>query len=133
MKKNRKRGLLEQMNQVLTWQALIELIALYCPEGKKGRHTFSLATTLRTQFLQQWFTLSDPGMEKAFFDVPLWREFAQLPEFSRIPDESAILRFRHRLEKHKRAEQILTTVNDLLIEPGLQLKICTVLDATHMA
>jgi len=26
----------------------------------------------------QWFTLSDPGMEEAFFDTPLCREFAQL-------------------------------------------------------
>ena len=29
-----------------------------------------------------------------------------------MPDESTILRFRHRLEKHKLAEQILATVND---------------------
>lgn len=69
------------MDQVVPWQALIELIAPYCPEGKNGRPLFSLATTLREHFLQQWFTLSDPGKEKAFFDVPLWREFAQLAEF----------------------------------------------------
>jgi IS5 family transposase len=48
---------------------------------------------LRTHFLQQWFTLSDPGMEEAFFDTPLYREFAQLDEFERMPDESTILRF----------------------------------------
>ncbi|GEM_PF-3559333 len=27
--------------------------------------------------MQQGFTLSDPGMEETFFDVPLYREFAQ--------------------------------------------------------
>jgi IS5 family transposase len=26
--------------------------------------------------VQQWFTLSDPAMEEAFFDTPLYREFA---------------------------------------------------------
>ncbi len=88
---------------------------------------------LRTHFLQQWFTLSDAGMEEAFFDVPLYREFAQLPEFSRMPDESTILRFSHRLEKHKLAEQILATVNDWLIERGLLLKTGTVVDATLIA
>ena len=48
---------------------------------------------LRRHCLQQWFTLSDPGMEEAFFDSPLYSEFAQLEEFSRLPDESSILRF----------------------------------------
>ena len=61
------------------------------------------------------------------------REFAQLEEFARLPDESTILRFRHRLEKHKLAEKILATVNDLLIERGLLLKAGTVVDATLIA
>ena len=46
-------------------------------------------------------------MEEAFFDVPLYREFAQLDANERMPDESTILRFRHRLEKHKLADAIL--------------------------
>ena len=63
---------------------------------------------------QQRFTLSDPAMKEAFFDIPLHLEFAQLEEFGRLPDESTILRFRHRLEKHKLAAQILSVVNELL-------------------
>ena len=74
---------------------------------------------LRIHFLQLWFTLSDPAMEEAFFDTPLYREFAQLQELSRLPDESAILRFRHRLEKYKLAGPILATVNEVLVERGL--------------
>jgi IS5 family transposase len=57
-------------------------------------------------------------MEEAFFDAPLFCEFAQLDEFSRLPDETTILRFLHRLEKHTRAELILITVNELLTERG---------------
>jgi IS5 family transposase len=133
LKKTRKREFLEHMDKVAPWQALIELIAPYCPDGKKWRPSFSLATMLRTHFLQQWSTLSDPGMEDAFFDLPLYREFAQLPESSRMPDESTILRSRDRLDKHKLAEQILTTVNDLLIERGLLRKNGTVVDATLKA
>ena len=69
---------------------------------------------LRLHFLQQWFKLSDLGMEEALFDTPLYRDFAQLDAHGRLPDESTILRFRHRLERHKLAEQMLATVNDLL-------------------
>jgi len=120
--KTRKHEFLAQMDKVVPWAALVELIAPYYPDGKKGRPPFSLETMLRTHFLQQWFILSDPGMEEAFFATPLYREFAQLEEFARLPDESTILRFRHRLEKHKLAEQILATVNDILIQRGLLLK-----------
>ena len=133
LKKTRKQVFLEQMEQVIPWGDLVEVIAPYYPEGKTGRPPFSLQTMLRTHFMQQWFTLSDPAMEEAFFDTPLLREFAQLQEFSRLPDESTILRFRHRLEKYKLAEQILATVNELLIQRGLLLKAGTAVDATLIA
>ena len=121
VKKTRKQVFLEQMDQVVPWAALEELIAPYYPEGRKGRPPFSLLTMLRIHFMQQWFNLSDPAMKEGFFDTPVYCEFAQLEEFARLPDESTILRFRHRLEKHKLAEQILATVNDILIERGLLL------------
>ena len=133
LKKTRKREFLEQMEQVVPWSSLVERIAPHYPQGRNGRPPFSLETMLRTHFLQQWFTLSDPAMEEAFFDTPLYREFAQLDEFARLPDESTILRFRHRLERHKLAEQILATVNALLTERGLLLKAGTVVDATLIA
>jgi IS5 family transposase len=133
LKKTRKREFLEQMEQVVPWAALVELIAPFYPEGRTGRPPFSLQTMLRIHFMQQWFTLSDPGMEEAFFDTPLYREFAQLDGFARLPDESTILRFRHRLEKHKLAEQILLTVNELLTQRGLLLRAGTAVDATLIA
>jgi IS5 family transposase len=89
---------------------------------------------LRIHFLQQWFGLSDPAMEEALFDVPLYREFAQLPGgISRLPDESTILRFRHLLEAHELAAQILAAVNDTLRRRGLLLKSGSVVDATLIA
>ena len=133
VKKTRKAEFLEQMERVVPWAELVALIAPYYPEGKNGRPPFPLETMLRTHFLQLWFTLSDPAMEEAFFDVPLYREFAQLPEFTRLPDESTILRFRHRLEKHKLAEQVLGVVNGILSQRGLLLKTGTVVDATLIA
>ena len=130
VKKTRKQVFLEQMEQVVPWAALVELIAPYYPEGRTGRPPLSLHTMLRVHFMQQWFSLSDPAMEEAFFDTPLYREFAQLEERTRLPDESTILRFRHRLEKHKLSEEIFKVVNDQLTQRGLLLKTGTVVDAT---
>ena len=72
-------------------------------------------------------------MEEAFFDTPLLREFAQFEELARLPDESTILRFHYRLEKHKLAEQILVSVNELLTQRGLLLKAGTAVVATLIA
>ena len=133
MKKTRKREFLEQMERVVPWAALVALIAPYYPEGRSGRPPFALETMLRTHFLQQWFSLSDPAMEEAFFDVPLYREFARLDAHGRLPDESTILRFRHRLERHKLADEIFATVNALLSDKGLLLRAGTAVDATLIA
>jgi len=133
LKKTRKQVFLEQMAQVVPWAALVELIAPYYPEGRTGRPPFSLETMLRVRFMHQWFTLSDPAMEEAFFDTPMYREFAQLQEFGRPPDERGILRFRHRLEKDKLAVKFLGVVNDIMTEQGLLLKSGTVVDATLIA
>ena len=113
-KRTRKQQLLDQMEFVVPWAALVELIAPYYPEGKNGRPPFELEAMLRIHCMQQWFSLSDLGMEEAFFDTPLYRDFAGLDAHGRMPDESTILRFRHRLEKHKLAEQILATVNGVI-------------------
>lgn len=132
-KKTRKREFLLEMDRVVPWATLVELIAPYYPEGKNGRPPFALETMLRIPFMQQWFTLSDPAMQKAFFDIPLYREFAQLVAHVRLPDESTILRFRHWLEEYKLAEQILTTIDERLCSKGLLLKVSTALDATLIA
>ena len=54
-------------------------------------------------------------------------------QFEHMPDEPTILRFRHGLEEHKLAEQILAPVNELLSQRGLPLKTGTVVDATLIA
>ena len=133
VKKTRKHEFLEQMERVVPWAALVALIAPHYPEGRTGRPPFALETMLHVHFLQQWFSLSDPAMEEAFFDVPLHHEFAQLDAHGRLPDESTILRFRHRLEEHKLADGILATVNDLLSSQGLLLRQGSAVDATLIA
>jgi IS5 family transposase len=73
-------------------------------------------------------------MEECLHDMPLYREFAHLDTgMTRIPDESTILRFRHLLEVHGLAPQILNCINTKLAACGLMLKAGTVVDATLIA
>jgi len=101
-KRTRKREFLDEMNAVIPWAALLVLLRRHAPESRMGRPPFALETMLRIHLLQQFFGLSDPAMEEALHDVPLYREFARLDVgMSRMPDESTILRFRHFLEAHQ--------------------------------
>ena len=133
-KRTRKREFLEEMNLVVPWTELVTLIQSHAPVSKTGRPPFPVSTMLRIHFMQQWFGLSDPAMEEALHDMALFREFAQLDAgATRLPDESTILRFRHFLEAHQLAIQMLASVNARLIDRGLMLKAGTVIDATLIA
>jgi transposase, IS5 family len=136
-KRTRKRIFLEEMNLVVPWTELVGLIQPHSspePTSKGGRPAFRVESMLRIHFLQQWFGLSDPAMEEALEDIPMYWQFAQLdPGITRLPDETTILRFRHMLEANNLSLQIMATINALLTQRGLLLKTGTVVDATLIA
>ena len=86
---------------------------------------------LRIYFMQQWFNLSDPGMEDALYDLESMWCFAGIElEDDAVPDESTILRFRHLLEQHRLTAEIFGLVRGLLEQKRLLLKSGTIVDAT---
>lgn len=131
-KRTRKRVFLEEMDQVVPWRELVALIEPhYWGKASTGRPPFPCELMLRIHFLQQWFGHSDPAMEEALHDVPLYRAFIGIDTGAdRLPDESTILRFRHLLEQHKLAPALLQLINELLSTRGLMLKTGTAIDAT---
>lgn len=131
-----KREFLDEMNLVVPWTELVALITPHAPSrgAKGGRPPFAVETMLRIHCLQQWFNLSDPVMQEALYDTPLYREFAGLDMGEEhLPDESTILRFRHLLERHSLSMQILASINATLTAKGLLLKQGTAIDATLIA
>src|SRR5574337_719388 len=132
-RRTRKTVFLDEMNRVVPWAELLALIEPHAPRAKTGRPPFALEVMLRIHFLQQWFGLSDLAMEEALFETALYRDFVGLSGAERIPDRVSILRFRHLLEQHHLAAQMLAAVNATLAGKGLMLKTGTVIDATIIA
>jgi transposase, IS5 family len=133
-KRTRKAKFLDEMERVVPWSALVAIVEPHCPRAKTGRPPFAVETMLRIHYLQQWFSLSDPAMEEALHDTPVFREFAKIDQgMTRLPDETTILRFRHLLERHDLAPDMLRLVNDILGAKGLLLRTGTVVDATLIA
>ena len=135
-KRTRKERFLAQMEAVVPWKALIDLIQPCYPKtgSKGGRPPYPLETMLRIHLMQQWYDLSDPAMEDALIEVPTMRRFAGIDLISdRIPDETTILTFRHLLERHDLGKQIFETVKAHLKANGMAMKQGTIIDATLIA
>jgi IS5 family transposase len=130
-RKSKRELFLDQMEQVVPWVELLGLVEPYYPKAGNGRQPVGLSIMLRTYFLQQWFNLSDPGMEEAFYESPVLRRFAGVDlGVAAAPDESTILRFRHLLEEHDLGGEMLVTVNRHLDARGIRISTGTIVDAT---
>jgi IS5 family transposase len=130
-RKTRREQFLEEMEQVVPWPELEELVRPYYPKGENGRPPVGLSIMLRIYFLQQWFNLSDPGAEDALYESAVLRRFAGV-DLGRAPapDETTILNFRHLLEKHDLGGAMLGAVNQHLESRGLRIATGTIVDAT---
>lgn len=129
-KTTRKERFLAEMEQVVPWASFLKLIAPVYPEAGNGRRPYPLETMLRVYLMQNWFSLSDPAMEDALYDMPALRQFAGLTSLDAVPDETTILNFRHLIEEYELAQEIFGCVVRLLRRRGLMLKEGTMVDAT---
>ena len=132
-KRTKKEKFLAEMDQVVPWQPLLDLIEPYYPKtsSKGGRPPYPLATMLRIHLMQQWYSLSDPAMENTLIEVATIRRFAEIDLISdRIADETTILAFRHLLEKHDLGQKVFETVKAHLKQRGIAMKQGTIIDAT---
>ena len=130
-KKTRRERFLEEMDQVIPWKELAEVIKEYYPKAGNGRQPMPMEMMLRIYFMQQWYGLSDPAMEDALYDIESMRRFADVDiAIDEVPDETTILHFRHILEKHNLTRQIFEKTKKYLAEKGLLLREGTIVDAT---
>lgn len=132
-KRTRREVFLAEMEQVVPWRELLTLIEPHYPKAGRGRRPYPLASMLRIHLMQNWFGLSDPGMEEALYEIVPMRQFAQLPLTGALPDETTVLNFRRLLETHQLAPELLKAVNVHLTQKGLLLKRGTIVDATIIA
>lgn len=122
---------LNEMNNVIPWNKLVNLIKPYYTHHEVGRKRKHLTMMLKIYFLQNFYNLSDPEMEDAIYDRNSFQKFLEIDMMKETaPDETTILNFRHLLEKHNLPTRMFNKVNRLLEEKGLILKKGTIVDAT---
>ncbi|HEY3619946.1 MAG TPA: IS5 family transposase [Candidatus Sulfotelmatobacter sp.] len=130
-RKSRRELFLDEMELVVPWAELQALIEPHYAKAGNGRRPVGLSILLRLYFLQQWFNLSDPGVEEALYESSVLRRFTGV-DLGRAaaPDETTICRFRHLLEKHELGGAMLDRVNEHLASKGIKIATGTIVDAT---
>ena len=130
-KTTRRAAFLAEMEEVVPWADIGALIEPFYPKPGNGRPPYGLERMLRIYFLQQWFNLSDPGVEEALYDSATMRDFAGI-DLGRepAPDETTICRFRHLLEAHDLGRRLFEEVHRHLEASGLKVSTGTIVDAT---
>ena len=130
----RREKFLGDMERVVPWATLLAVIEPHYPKGKRGRPPVGLERMLRVYFIQQWYGLSDEGVEDAITDSQALRAFVGI-DLSResAPDATTLLQFRHLLERHELTKALFEAINTKLSAEGLMMKEGTIADATILA
>lgn len=130
-KTTRRAAFLAEMDRVVPWGELCALIEPFYPKAGNGRPPIGLERMLRIYFLQQWFNLSDPGVEEALYDSLAMRSFVGIDlGRERVPDETTACKFRHLLENHEIGRQLFEQVHVHLDKQGIKVAKGTIVDAT---
>ena len=130
-KTTKRAQFLDDMDRIIPWAELGELIAPAYPVAGNGRPPRELEMMLRIYFLQQWFNLSDPAAEDALYDSVAMHRFIGLDlGQERAPDETTLCRFRHLLERNNLGEVLFEYVIDYLDTHGIKVGRGTIVDAT---
>src|SRR5580693_4193890 len=130
-RKSRRELFLDEMEKVVPWSGLEALVRPHYAKAGNGRQPVGLGIMLRTYFVQQWFNLSDPGVEEALYESAALRRFVGVDlGMAPAPDETTILRFRHLLEAHDLGGAMLDAVNRYLESRGIRITTGTIVDAT---
>ena len=84
---------------------------------------------LRVHCVQLFYNLSDPATEEMLYEIESVRRFTGI-RLEKVPDETTILNFRRRLERHELGRRLFDVIKAHLAQHGLTLKEGTIVDAS---
>ena len=86
-RKSRREVFLDEMERIVPWPGLEASIRPHYAKAGNCRQPLGLSIMLRTYFVQQWFNLSDPGVEELLYESAPMRHFVGVDHRSAFVDE----------------------------------------------
>lgn len=119
---------LERIDALFDWERLSVL--LKPARSRSGRKGYPALSLFKALLLQQWYGLSDPGLEEALLDRLSFRRFCGFTLEDETPDETTFVRFRAVLSDRDLSSALFDEVTRQLEGHGLILKTGTLIDAS---
>ena len=122
---------LKKINGQIDWQPFEKVMEpLYHPN--LGRPSHPPLMMFKALLLQQWYGLSDPGLEEAICDRLSFQRFLGLSLTDPIPDETRICRFRNMLAQAGLGERLFALLEEQLDAKGMIVRRGSLIDATFI-
>jgi len=130
-KRTKRDEFLEIMNEIIPWDEWVAYIVPYYPNAGRGRPPRGIERMLRMYLLQNWYNLSDEGMEDAIYDSYAMRNFLKL-DFSeeQVPDATTLCKFRLLLNENNISKVFFDAIKNTLEKCGRIMHGGTIVDAT---
>jgi IS5 family transposase len=120
---------LDKVSGLVDWDA-VDAVLMPVRPGTMGAPAYPALMLFKALLLQQWYALSDPGLEEALGDRLSFRRFCGVPLDQKMPDHSTLWRFRERLSQSGVASAAFACVTSQIERSGLILKQGTLIDAS---
>ena len=120
---------LEGIAALIDWVPVEALVRRVRP-GRTGRPPWPPLAMMRALLLQQWYGLSDPGLEEALSDRVSFRRFCGLALDQGTPDETSLCRFRGALKDAGLGEALFAEIGRQLDAAGFVVRSGTLIDAS---
>jgi len=120
---------LERIARAFDWSSVERLVSeVYA--ARSGRPSWPPLLMVKALLLQQWYGLSDPGLEEALGDRLSFRRFVGLMLDEGSPDHSTLSRFRKVLRERGLDRRLFEEIERQLGARGLLVRSGTLMDAT---
>jgi IS5 family transposase len=120
---------LKKIDGQIDWRPFQEVLEpLYHP--KLGRPGHPPLVMFKALLLQQWYGLSDPGLEEAIGDRLSFQRFLALSLTDPVPDETRICRFRNLLARKGLVTRLFALLEEQLHAKSLIVRRGSLIDAT---
>jgi len=127
-----RNGRLEAIDDQIDWSRVEGVLAGLKP-GRMGPPRYPGVLMFKALLLQQWYGLSDPGLEEALCDRMSFRRFVGLAGDQAAPDHATLWRFRQSLAKGGLDQAAFEAVAGELDARGLIVRQGTLIDASLVA
>ncbi len=119
---------LTAIDEIIKWNPIRNKIERLYRKSGPGRPAFPALVLFKALLLQQWYGLSDPGLEEAVADRLSFRKFCNLRLEDKVPDHSTVHKFRDRIAPIM--PKLFSEINRQLDKNGMLLRKGTLVDAT---